>query len=158
MQFISQVIRSKLLLLLASTMLMNTVQAATTASGLTGQYSCLLNRQLVPYVSSLTGGSSIGVTIIANIDYSKNSAAFGVFMADNFGKANAAGTLFNTAGTFTEIKYSPVPNAYKLIVSIADGSTVDLMIMPVNAGNSLLVSTGEREAAKAPWSGVCQKI
>jgi hypothetical protein len=133
--------------------------ASNTISGLTGQYSCLLNRQLVPYASNLTGGNGIGVTIIANLDYSKNTGSFGVFMADNFGKVGATGTLYNMSGTFTEVKYNPVPNAYKLIVSPSDGSSsMDLIIMPVNGGNSILIATGEREAAKAPWSGVCQKI
>lgn len=134
-------------------------QAGNTVSGLTGQYSCLLNRQLVPYASNLTGSSGIGVTIIGNIDYSKNTGAFGVFMADNFGKVGTTGTLYNMTGNFTEVKYTPVPNSYKLIISPNDGSNnMDLIVMPVNGGNSLLVTAGEIGAAKAPWSGVCQKI
>lgn len=136
----------------------NVATANTNASGLTGQYSCVINRQLDAFTSNLNGEDKVGLGMIFYIDYSKNTGSIIITLVDKFGTTGAVGNQKTSNFTFTEVKVPTVPNTYLATPKLPDGSTMDFFMMPVNSGNSILISSGGSVASKAPWTGICQKV
>jgi len=152
------IVNSILLNVLLACSGINSASANTNASGMTGQYSCVINRQVDAYTSNLNGGNGIGLGMIFYIDYSKNTGALIITSVDKFGTTGAVGNQKTSDFTFTEVKVSAVPNTYFATSRLPDGSSIDFFVMPVNNGNSLLITSGGSVASKAPWTGVCQKV
>ena len=152
------IFRYILLSCLTLSSLHNTVIANTNPSGLTGQYSCLMSRNVDAYASNLNGGNGIGIGMIVFIDYPKKTGSLILTSVDKFGTTGANGNQKTDDFTFTEFKSAEVPNTYVITSRFADGSTSDLFSIPVNGGNTILVTSGGKDATKAPWTGVCQKI
>lgn len=152
------IFKSILLNLLIAAGGINFATASTNASGLTSQYSCVMNRQIEAFTSNLIGGNGIGISLIFYLDYSKNTGSMNMTLVDKFGTTGALGSQKSSDFVFTDIKYSGVPNTYLLTGKLSDGSTTDIYYMPVNSGNTLIVSSVVVSASKAPWTGVCQKI
>lgn len=153
------VVKSILLNLLMAGSGINFAIASTNDSGLTGQYSCVVNRQVDAHSANLSGENGIGVGIISYFDFSKKSGSMIMTLVDNFGVRGTVGSQKNMDFTFSEVKHASMPNTYLLTARLIDGSsTVDFFSMPVNGGNTLLITSGVNVASKAPWSGVCQKI
>ena len=136
----------------------NSATANTISSGLTGQYSCLMSRLVDAYASNLIGGNGIGIGMIVYIDYPKKAGSLILTSVDKFGTSGAIGNQKSGDFTFVESKLTEVPNTYVITSRFTDGSTNELFTIPVNGGNTILVTSGGKEASRAPWTGVCQKI
>lgn len=152
------IIKSILLNIFIASSAIDSASAGTNASGLSGQYSCVVNRQVDAYTSNLNGGNGIGIGMIFYIDYSKNTGSLIITSVDKFGTTGAVGNQKTSDFTFTEVKLSAIPNTYVATSRLTDGSSIDFFAMPVNSGNTILITSGGNVASKAPWSGVCQKV
>ena len=117
-----------------------------------------MSRNVDAYASNLNGGNGIGIGMIVFIDYPKKTGSLILTSVDKFGTTGANGNQKTDDFTFTEFKSAEVPNTYVITSRFADGSTSDLFSIPVNGGNTILVTSGGKDATKAPWTGVCQKI
>ena len=147
---------------LAFTHNIKTAYAAVNPSGLTGAYGCMLNRNSIGYGVLWQGGSGVGITVIMNMDYSNNTSKALVTSTKNFNTANVSTKIQKITTTFVETS-TGLPGTYNIVhaitneAGISDGAASFIGIV-VNSGNTILMTQVDDNQAKAPWSGVCQKI
>lgn len=133
------------------------VDAATpNPSGLTGQYSCVINKQHGPFNTKLNGSDGVGILVTSFFDFTKNSGSMILTMVNGFGTKTASSELVSIDFTFSETKHATAPNSYLLALKLSDNETTTFLSMPVNSKNTVLITS--LDVSKAPWTGVCQKL
>lgn len=140
-----------------------TANATANASGLTGQYGCMLNRNGSGYAALWQGNDGIGTSAILYLDYSTNTGKGMTTFTDNYGTSSVQTGTGTFTTSFTETAVTEVNNVYKFTHTItnADGSsggTGTFIGILTNSGNTILLSQTENAQPKATWSGVCQKV
>ncbi len=129
-------------------------EARSSSSPFSGQYSCLINKNF--------GGWSQVTTLNHELINAMAYVNFDTGTAQSFGNAlNNTGTT-NPVGLFevylpetVRVTPGPIPNSYVLEFIDANGTT-EYIGMPVNSGNSILMTKSDTNAPTA--SGICQKI
>ena len=139
-----------------------TVNAASNASGLTGQYGCMLNRNGSGYAVLWEGHDGIGTNVLLSLDFSSNTGKGMTTFTDDYGTLNVKTGTTTVSTTFTELAAPEVPNVYKWTHTITNadnssGGTGTFIGILTNSGNTILMSQTEANNSKATWSGVCQK-
>jgi len=137
--------------------------AATNASGLTGQYGCMMNRNGSGYATLWQGQNGISTGLIIYLDYSNNTAKGLLTMANDYNLSSVTTSTEKISTTFIEEEVGGVTKTYKTVhtVTNSDGSpggVATFIGITVNSGNTILMTQVEEQRAKATWSGVCQKI
>ncbi len=146
------------LLLLAIVGILKPAAAEPNPSGLTGQYSCVINRQHAPFSTNLNGAGGVGVMITGFFDYTKNSGSMIITGVNNFGTKSVNSEQESVDFTFTETKHPTVANTFNLTVKLPGNEIANFIHMPVNGKNTLMVTSSDNKSSKAPWNGICQKI
>lgn len=142
------------------------VNAATNPSGLTGKYGCMVNRNVNGFGSmynNLDSTNTIGLVATAIFDFDKNTVSTLSGEIANFNKADPVLKNFTSEGTFTEVAIPTHSGAFKSTVTLRDTvrnktGTMTFVSIPVNAGNTILITEISDNTSNAPWTGVCQKI
>lgn len=137
--------------------------ATANASGLTGQYGCMLNRNGSGYAALWQGHNGIGTNVIMYLDYSTNTGKGMTTYTDNFGTTSVQTGTTTFTTSFTEAAVPEVNSVYKFTHTITNadnssGGTGTFIGILTNSSNTILLSQTENAQAKATWSGVCQKI
>jgi hypothetical protein len=141
--------------LLAFGILKPALAADPNPSGLTGQYSCVMNRQHGPFNANLMGAGGVGILITGFFDYAKKSGSLLLTLVDNFGTKGITGEQVAIDFVFSETKHAKIPNKY-VLTALIDNEYSSFLVMPVNSKNTLLITSADFK--KAPWTGVCQKV
>jgi hypothetical protein len=139
-------------------------KAAVGASGLTGKYSCMTNRNFSPNVVYLTGTSSdtVGANTLGILDFDAHTSNLIIYYNDNWNTSTAAAGVTTGTGTFSEAA-GPITGSYTLTQSItfagdSSASTVAMNIVPSNSGNTFFLSLKPTSGnGQTPETGVCQK-
>lgn len=139
-------------------------KAAVGASGLTGKYSCMTNRNFPPSFTRLTGAGSntVGANTLGIFDFDAHTVNLIVYYNSNWNTSSTTAGVTTGTGTFSEAA-GPITGSYTLTNSIAfavDGSTntVAMNIVPSNSGNTFFLSLSPTTGnGQTPETGVCQK-
>ncbi len=141
-------------------------KAAANPSGLTGKYGCMVNRNINGFgvlYNSLDSSYTIGMVATAIFDYDRNTVSTLSGEISNYNKINPLLTNYTSTGTFTEESITGHSGAYKSTITLTDTirnrtGTMTFISIPVNSGNTVLVTEVSDNTSNAPWTGVCQKI
>jgi hypothetical protein len=142
------------------------VNAATNPSGLTGKYGCMVNRNVNGFgilYNSLDSSYTIGLVATAIFDYDRNTVSTLSGEIANYNKMDPLLKNFTSEGTFTETSIPTHSGAYKSTITLTDTvrqktGTMTFISIPVNSGNTILITEISDNTSNAPWTGVCQKI
>ena len=147
---------------------------AQSSNTLSGQYGCLVNKNLAGFDANLLGSTNVGYHYMWYLDFTnKKSQMVSLHMISNYGKSNAvtsfapgasnaanssggSGTLAIDANFAKDIAY-----VVKNTITSPEGVNfvVTSVFMPVNGGNTLMVSSGTGgNGDSEPYTGVCNKI
>lgn len=139
---------------------------------LAGQYGCLVNKNFGGYEARLEGSARVGYHYMMYFDFtSKKSETINIHLVDGFGTKDAK---TNWAQGLSSDVYSSLPgnisvnfvansnSAYLVrnsLTSAGNTFVITYVVMPVNGGNTLLVSSGAGgNGDSTPFTGVCNKI
>ena len=138
---------------------MKDARAAVGATGLTGKYSCISNRNFAPMMTYMQNSATIGANFLTIMDFDAHTMNSIVFTNSNWNQGSVTATTMTATGTFTEAT-GPIAGSYKLsgTVTAIDNTTSPLAanILLANSGNTYFYSV-DASANKSPESGVCQK-
>lgn len=100
-----------------------------------------------------TPGSTKGVNVLAVLDFNTSTISFNVTQV-TIGNPNSYGTS-ETSTSFTTVA-GPLPNSYTITFTPPSSTAINLNLLPVNSGNTILVQ-GTASGASA-LVGVCQAL
>jgi hypothetical protein len=139
---------------------------AQTASSLSGQYGCILNKNFAGYnladVKSTNDGSITGTNQMMYMDFTKNGFQINVIGLKTWGVANIVpGSATVTNGTLSVVP-GPLTNSFSVTTSVTNAGTTWTMtyyLMPVISGSTLLLQSGiTANGDGEPSTGVCSRI
>lgn len=141
-------------------------QATTNPSGLTGKYGCMMSSNVNGFgalYQSLDSSYTFGLVATAIINYDNNTVSTLSGEISNYNKSNPKIYNYTSVGTFTEIAIPNHNGVYKATGTLTDvvrnrSGTMTFISIPVNSGNTILVTDISDNTSNAPWTGVCQKI
>jgi hypothetical protein len=142
------------------------VNASTSASGLTGKYGCMYNRNVNGFQGlyrSFDSTKSVALVATAIINYDSKTISTLSGEVSNWDGLNPEAQNFTSSGSFSESAVSNHSGAYEMAVTLTDPvrnktGTMKFITIPVNSGNTILVTEIGTNTSSAPWTGVCQKI
>jgi len=135
---------------------------AQSVTSLTGQYGCLFTKNFAGFtVSNETGSGITGVNFLLYLDFTNSTLDFNVIGVNNYGDSGGSSTK-TVSGTGRNGKLSvttgPITNSFVMSGTFT-GETVTAILMPVNAGATLLLqSGGGTSGLNEPTAGVCNKV
>jgi len=140
------------------------VKAAVGASGLTGKYSCMTNRNFSPSFTYLTGANSntVGANSLAILDFDAHTTNLIIYTNSAWNTQNTTAAVGTGTGTFSEAS-GPITGSYTLNHSVTfstggGANTVAMNIVPSNSGNTFFLSLSPTTGnGQTPETGVCQK-
>lgn len=100
-----------------------------------------------------TPGSTKGVNVLAVLDFNTSTISFNVTQV-TIGNPNSYGTS-EASTPFTTVA-GPLPNSYTITFTPPSSTAINLNLLPVNSGNTILVQ-GTASGASA-LVGVCQAL
>ena len=147
---------------------------AQSSNTLSGQYGCLVNKNLAGFEANLLGSNSVGYHYMWYLDFTnKKSQMVSLHMISNYGKntavtsfaPGASNSAYSSGGSGTlaiDTNYAK-DMAYLVKNTITSPEGVNFVVtsvfMPVNGGNTLMVSSGTGgNGDSEPYTGVCNKI
>ncbi|MHB8348449.1 MAG: hypothetical protein ACYDHM_15065 [Acidiferrobacterales bacterium] len=98
-------------------------------------------------------GSTKGVNVLAVLDFNTSTISFNVTQV-TIGNPNTYGT--SEASTPFTTAAGPLPNSYTITFTPPSSTAINLNLLPVNSGNTILVQ-GTASGASA-LVGVCQAL
>lgn len=148
---------------------------AQSSDVLSGQYGCLVNKNFAGFDAYLLGSSRVGYHYMWYLDFTnKTSQMVSLHLISNYGKSDAA-TFYapgasnspysgsSVSGSLSQVTRFPTVNAYLVRNTLTSPEGVSYVVtgvfMPVNGGNTLMVSSGAGgNGDSEPFTGVCNKI
>lgn len=146
-----------------------TVGVVKAASGLTGQYGCITNKNFSGFTSWATWKEAQSTTSITGnnymmyLDFDAGTMKMSVVGATKWGDSGVSGAeRVGIAGSLAASPTTGMTNTFTATATIGyAGSTYvsKYYLMPVNSGNTLLLQEGMGASASGePNTGVCNKI
>lgn len=145
---------------------MKTANASNSPSGLTGKYGCMLNRNFngfINHYNTFSPNDSIPSIATSIIDYDTKTIQAMSSMVKGFASStNPQLSEDMSSGTFVETAISGYSGAYRLTSSLINSNNISgslkMIAIPVNSGNTVLITEISSGTTNAPWTGVCQKV
>jgi hypothetical protein len=146
-----------------------TVGVVKAASGLTGQYGCITNKNFSGFTSWATwkeGQSTTSITgnnYLMYFDFDTGTLKMSVVGATKWGDSGVSGAeRVGLAGSLTASPSSGMTNTFTATATMGNSGTTyvsKFYLMSVNAGNTLLLQEGMGASGSGePNTGVCNKI
>jgi hypothetical protein len=140
---------------------------AQTATTLSGQYGCILNRNYAGFSTlsgSVAGSGITGTNFMLYFDFTAKTAQVSVVGVHNWGTSNVQ--TASLAGPYGTLSISTGPLTNSFLVSVTqysqlqptNGGVNTYLLMSTNGGNNLLVQSGTGPEDGQPSTGVCNKI
>jgi len=145
---------SKLIVLL---LLVNSsfTNAQSKIASITGSCGFVLNRNFGGWDIKYEGDQTVAQNITGIINFDSGTMFTLANTVSNFGKSNAVGSQkIDSVPNYISMSSGPFSGSYYL--SVVGSSVPSFMIIPVNGGNTFLMS--ELNSTKTSSTGVCQKI
>ena len=149
--FNPRVIVSLVVVALIGTLAYKIPETKAQSSAITGKFGCILNTNPLPYMTAKTNTTAF-INQMSIIDFDTRTINATISNVLRFNSMTASNNNDEATASFS-INSGPFSGAYTLSPS-GGGMYV---LVPVNAGNTLLIKTKE-DGAVIPETGVCQKI
>ena len=146
-----------------------TVGVVKAASGLTGQYGCITNKNYSGFTSYSTwqeGDSTtsiVGSNYLMYLDFDAGTMKMSVVGATKWGARDVKATeIVGGSGSLATSSTTGMTNTFTATTSIVHAGTTwvsKYYLMSVNSGNTLLLTEGMGlNGSGSPNTGVCNKI
>ena len=137
---------------------MKVKESHATTTALTGQCGMLFSSSFAGMDAKLANGGSVtvGTNFLVLMDFTAGTLDMQKVNIQNYGNtATATAAAQHATLTFTQAA-GPVAGSYQLTLN--DGSSSIVNILPVNSGNTFLVQYVGSGGGSVPGNGVCQKV
>jgi len=146
-----------------------TVGVVKAASGLTGQYGCITNKNFSGFTTMATwrDGDSTTSIVASNymlyLDFDAGTMKFSAVGATKWGVSGVSGTeIVGGSGSLAASPTTGMTNTFTASTSIVHAGVTwasKYYLMSVNSGNTLLLTEGMGlNGSGSPNTGVCNKI
>lgn len=120
-----------------------------------GSCGLILNRNFGGWEASYQNASTVAQNFVGIINFDTRSASIFYNTVNGFGTSKSTEQQgWETSNSGNVVKPGPFTGSY--YVSIGGSTTPDYLFVPVNGGNSFLVT--ELNSSKTSSTGVCQRI
>lgn len=142
---------------------------AQTPPGISGQYSCIQNKNFGGFDARKHGSESTTTSYLTYIDFTNQTWQVSTVQINGYDLATADTSRIVASGTFSTSN-GPIINSYKVSYSgtvtysddpqtpVATVVSGDNYYSPVNEGRTLLIQGVRSFEGEAPETGVCNKI
>lgn len=152
--------------------LLTTMSYAQAVTSLSGQYSCMMNRNFGGLEQAKIGVDGIASNGIGYLDFNSRSAEFSIVAIKDYGLSTADQFRLTAQSSNFTVTAGPITNSFLItlpsqLTYIEDTSlglpigktfTISLYAMPVNNGNTLMLQEISAPGDGAPATEVCNKI
>jgi hypothetical protein len=132
-------------------------KAVASDSDITGNFACLINKNLAGWDNSMPTTGPNTVNILAYVNFDNLTFELVTSNTNNFNQSNTVSSTDTANGSIT-VEAGPI-TASRILSFVVEGvSVVKAVAMVANSGNTLLVSYPYQVSTSEPGSGVCQKL
>ena len=129
--------------------------AQTSSNLFSGSCGLILNRNFGGWETSYQNANTVAQNFVGIINFDTGSASIFYKTVSGFGTSKSTEQQgWETSNSGNVVKPGPFTGSY--YVSIGGSTTPDYLFVPVNGGNSFLVT--ELNSTKTSSTGICQKI